>query len=415
MIYLRLFKESFLFAWQAIMVNKLRTILSLLGVTVGIFSIITVFTLVDTMEKGLKDSFDMLGDDVLFIQKWPWGPEDGKEYEWWKYFQRAQPTVKNMEDLASQLQGASALAFQVDGQGAASYRNNNVDIAVVAAVTHDYYKAIALKIAGGRYFTPIESDGGRNVCIIGQSIAESLFPGSPALGKTIKVNGRNAEVIGIFEKEGNSLIGNGFDQVILVPYIFGARLIDVKNLDGGIVVKAAEGVSNAQLKDEIIASFRAIRRLRPAEENDFAVNESSMISSFIDTVFGTVNVVGFIIGIFAIIVGGFSIANIMFVSVKERTNIIGIQKALGAKNVFILLQFLFESVALCIIGGSAGLILIALIALFVNAVQDSFEVGLYLGNLVLGILISAIIGVVSGIVPASIAARLNPVDAMRSK
>lgn len=415
MIYLRLFKESFLFAWQAIIVNKLRTILSLLGVTVGIFSIITVFTLVDTMEAGLKDSFDMLGDDVLFIQKWPWGPEDGKEYEWWKYFQRPQPTVKNMEDLASQLQGASALAFQVDGQGSASYRNNNVDIAFIAAVTHEYYQAITMKIAEGRYFTPIESDGGRNVCIIGHSIAGSLFPVEPALGKTIKVNGRNAEVIGVFEKEGNSLLGNGFDQVILVPYAFGARLIDVKNLDGGIVVKAAAGVSNAQLKDEIVSSFRAIRRLRPAEENDFAVNESSMISSFIDTVFGTVNIVGFIIGIFAIIVGGFSIANIMFVSVKERTNIIGIQKALGAKNAFILLQFLFESVALCIIGGSAGLVLIAIIALIINALQDSFEVGLYFSNMAIGVLISAVIGVLSGIVPASIAARLNPVDAMRAK
>jgi len=395
--------------------NKLRTILSLLGVTVGIFSIITVFTLVDTMEAELKNSFDMLGDDVLFIQKWPWAPEEGKEYEWWKYFQRPQPTLRNMEDLASRIQGAAAVAFRADGQGTASYRNNTFSGAVIDAVTYDYCRAFTLNISQGRYFTPIESDGGRNVCVIGQVIAESLFPIESPLGKVIKVNGRNAEVIGVFEKEGNSLVGNGLDQVVLVPYAFGARLMDVKSLDADIVVKAAEGVSNKQLKDEIISDFRAIRRLRPAEENDFAVNESSMISSFIDTIFATVNVVGFIIGIFAIIVGGFSIANIMFVSVKERTNIIGIQKALGAKNPFILLQFLFESVALCIIGGSAGLVLIGIIVLIVNSVQESFDIILSISNIALGVIISAVIGIVSGIVPASIAARLNPVDAMRAK
>jgi putative ABC transport system permease protein len=404
-----------LFAWHAIVVNKLRTVLSLLGVTVGIFSIITVFTLVDTMENGLKDSFDILGDDVLFIQKWPWAPENGKEYEWWKYFQRSQPTMKNMEELSERLESADAVSFQVKSFKNLEHLNNNLENAVVSAVNYDYYKVIKLDIAEGRYFTPIETDAGRNVCIIGAEIEHSLFPSGGALGKSIKIGGTKADVIGVFQKEGSSLLGSGFDQSIFIPYGFGSRIIDVKNTDSVILVKAKEGVSNVQLKDEIMANMRAIRSIRPSEEEDFAVNESSMISSLIDSVFSTVNLVGFIIGIFAILVGGFSIANIMFVSVKERTNIIGIQKALGARNSFILLEFLFESVALCIFGGIAGLLLVGLIALVVNAVQDSFTIGLYFSNLVWGMVISVIIGVISGIVPASVASRLNPVDAIRSK
>ncbi len=414
-IYLRLIRESFLFAWHAIVVNKLRTVLSLLGVTVGIFSIITVFTLVDTMESGLKDSFSMLGDDVLFVQKWPWGPEDGKEYEWWKYFQRPQPTIKNMEELRNNLQGAEAMSMQIVGAKNAEYLNNSFGNAFITAVTFEYNKVIKLNIAQGRYFTPIEAEAGRNVCIIGADIADLLFPSGNAIGKSIKTGGKKCQVIGTFKKEGSSLLGNGFDAVVLVPYGFAARVIDVKNLDANISIKARDGVSNQELKDEIISNLRSIRSIRPTEENDFAVNESSMISSVIDSVFGTVNIVGFIIGIFAILVGGFSIANIMFVSVKERTNIIGIQKALGARNSFILLEFLFESVALCIFGGAAGLLLIAIISLIVNNVQDSFTVGLYFSNLVWGMAISVIIGVISGIVPASVASKLNPVDAIRSK
>lgn len=395
--------------------NKLRTLLSLLGVTVGIFSIITVFTLIDTMENGLKDSFDMLSDDVLFIQKWPWAPEDGEEYQWWKYFQRKQPSIRNMHELRDRLEGAEAVAFQVSGVQPASFLNNNIDQTFVTAVSSEYDEVIKVKIGEGRYLMPSEADNGKNVVVIGADVASALFGNESPLDRPIKVGSQKAYVVGTFQKEGSSLLGNGFDRAIIAPYLFASRIIDVKNSDTAIIVKAKEGVSNKQLIAEITGNMRAIRSLRPNEDNDFAVNESSMIASFIDSIFGTVNAVGFIIGIFAIIVGGFSIANIMFVSVKERTNIIGIQKALGAKNFFILLQFLFESVALCLFGGLAGLALIFGGVLIANAVQDSFEVGLYLSNFVWGIVISVIIGVLSGLIPAVFASRLNPVDAIRSK
>ena len=415
LLYFRLIKESFLFAWQAIVVNKLRTLLSLLGVTVGIFSIITVFTLIDTMENGLKDSFDMLSDDVLFVQKWPWAPEDGKEYTWWKYFQRKQPTIKNMHELRDRLEYADAVAFQTSGVQPASFLNNTIDQVFITAVSSQYNEVIKVNIDQGRYLTPSEADNGKNVVVIGADVALALFGNESPLDRPIKIGGQKAYVVGTFKKEGASLLGNGFDQAAVVPYLFASRMIDVKNSDTAIIVKAKEDVSIQQLSDEIKGNMRAIRRLRPNEDNDFAVNESSMIASFIDSIFGTVNAVGFIIGIFAIIVGGFSIANIMFVSVKERTNIIGIQKALGAKNYFILMQFLFESVALCLFGGLAGLALIFGGVMFANAVQDGFQVGLYLSNFILGIVISVVIGILSGLIPAIFASRLNPVDAIRSK
>lgn len=415
LLYLRLIKESLLFAWQAIVVNKLRTVLSLLGVTVGIFSIITVFTLVDTMEKGLKDSFDMLADDVIFIQRMPWGPEDDGEYKWWKYFQRKQPTVRNMEDLRDRSQYAQAISFQAQGRKQATFLNNTIDEVFITAVASEYDEVVNISIDKGRYLTSSEADFGKNVAVIGADVATALFGAESPIDQPIKIGGHKAYVIGTFNKEGASLLGNGFDQTVVIPHLFAAKMIDVKSSETAIIVKAEAGISNKQLKDELTANLRSIRRLRPMEDNDFALNESSMIASFIDSIFGTVNVVGFIIGIFSIIVGGFSIANIMFVSVKERTNIIGIQKALGAKNYFILLQFLFESVALCVFGGLAGLAMIFIGAMVANAVQDSFHVGLYLNNFILGIVISVIIGVLSGMIPAVFASRLSPVDAIRSK
>lgn len=415
LIYLRLIKESLLFAWQAIVVNKLRTLLSLLGVTVGIFSIITVLTLVDTMEHGLKDSFDMLADDVLFVQRMPWGPDEDGEYKWWEYFQRRQPSLKNMEELRDRIESAQAISFQANGVQNASFLNNVVDQVYITAVSSQYDEVIKVDIQEGRYLLPSEADHGKNVVVIGADVATVLFGNESPINQPIKLGKHKAYVVGVFKKEGASLLGNGFDQAAVVPFLFGAKMIDVKNTDTSIIVKAKEGVTNNELKDEIVGDFRSIRRLRPGDDNDFAVNESSMIASFIDSIFGTVNVVGWLIGIFSIIVGGFSIANIMFVSVKERTNIIGIQKALGAKNFFILLQFLFESVALCLFGGLGGLLLIVAGVGIANAILDSFSIGLYMSNFVIGILISVVIGILSGLIPAIFASSLNPVDAIRSK
>ncbi len=415
-IFFRLFGESIAFAYQALGVNKLRTLLSLLGVTIGIFSIISVFTLVDSLKSGIEESFDILNDDVLFIQQMPWGPEEGDtEFKWWEFIRRKQPALKDASNLQKRLTKAEAVAFATGTSGVAEYKNSSYGSAEIAGVSFEYNEVIKLDIAQGRYFTEVESDGGRNTVIIGNEIAETLFGNLNPIGKSIKVKGHKVKVIGVFSKEGTSIIGSPFDKLVLMPVKLITRMVDVRNTDCQILVKSNPGVSNAELKDEIIGQFRAIRKLSIKKKNDFSVNEASMLSALVDGVFAMINAVGFVIGFFAILVGGFSIANIMFVSVKERTNIIGIQKALGAKNSFIMLQFLAESIFLCVFGGIIGLILMSILVLIVNMWSDSFTLVIFWSNLVIGVVISAVIGLVSGILPAYTASRLNPVDAIRSK
>ncbi len=415
-IFVRLFKESVAFAFQALVVNKLRTFLSLLGVTIGIFSIISVFTLVDSLKSGIEDSFDILNEDVLFVQQMPWGPEEGEtEFKWWEFMRRRQPSLRDAESLKKRLNKADAVAFVAGTKGTVEYKNNSYSGADVAGVSYDYKEVIKLNIDEGRYFTEAEVEGGRNITIIGNEVAESLFGNLNPVGKSIKVNGQKMSVAGVFGKEGTSIFGSPFDKLVMIPVKFSTRLVDLRNVDCQILVKSKKGISNTELKDEIIGQFRAIRKLSIKKKNDFSVNEASMLTAIVDGVFLMINAVGFIIGFFAILVGGFSIANIMFVSVKERTNIIGIQKALGAKNSFILLQFLAESVTLCAIGGVIGLIFMSILVLIVNLVSDSFILQIFWSNLIIGVVISIIIGLISGVLPAYRASRLNPVDAIRSK
>lgn len=414
MLYLRLLLESLVFAWQAITTNKMRTFLSLLGVMVGIFVITAVFTMVDAMEKGLKESFSMINDDVLFVQKWPWGPEEGStEYEWWKYFQRDQPLPKEVDVLKQRLNNAKAVAYQTGTMGTVEAQNNSLSDVQIAGVTNEYIECVTLKIAEGRYFTDTEFNSGRNIAIIGQDVAAALFPPGTAIGQTFKVSGLKAEVVGVFEKEGVSLISDGFDRMVMLPVRFAERIMNIRELDGGIVIKAKEGVSLDALKDEVIQQYRAVRRISPRDENDFSVNQMDMLNGFIDGIFSQVEIGGWFIGIFAILVGCFSIANIMFVSVKERTRIIGIQKALGAKNAFIMGQFLFEAVALCIFGALMAYALIALVAVVLNLIDLGLSFSLRPDRFLAAMTVAVVSGLIAGIAPASKAARMNPVDAMR--
>lgn len=407
--------ESMQFAWGALRSNRLRTLLSLSGITIGIFSIIFVLSVVDSMESDMRSSFDMIGSDVMFIQKWPMGPEEGAEdYEWWKYMRRRPPSIKDMERLQARLSEASSVSFSTGTNKTAEYANNFVEDARVSAVTFHFRDAVALNIAKGRYFTEPEVDGGRNVAVIGAVLADALFQGIDPLDKEMTVGGLKLQVIGVFEKEGTSLFGSGFDNAVMMPYAFGVRLTGTDVDDASVVVKGRGDITNDELKSAVIAAMREIRGVRIKDSNDFSIIESTMINSVVDSIIGVFNVIGLVIGIFAILVGAFSIANIMFVSVSERTNIIGIQKALGAKNYFILNQFLFESVVLCLVGGLAGLAFVAGLVALLNQLID-FNFILPLERIILGITISVVVGIVAGIVPALKAARLNPVDAIRSK
>ncbi|MDP2384945.1 MAG: ABC transporter permease [Bacteroidota bacterium] len=413
-LFLSIFKESFFFAWAALRANRLRTFLSLLGITIGIFSIITVFTIVDSLEHNLRSGIQELGNNVVFVQKWPW--DFGDDYPWWKYMNRPVPNVKEFDELKEKVQSAEAMAFHVAGRKTVKYGSNSAENVTITGASYEYNQITSFEITEGRYFTELESENGRNLAIIGSTIAEALFKnGESPVGKQIKMFGSNMTVLGVFKKQGESLLGNSMDAQVLVPVNFVRNLVDIRseNADPYIAVKAKAGITNDQLKDELKGLMRGIRQLSPDANDDFALNEIKVISQGFDGMFAIVGLAGWIIGGFSILVGGFGIANIMFVSVKERTSLIGIQKSLGAKNYFILMQFLFESVFLSLIGGLIGL---SIVYILTSIAGNTFGMEIFLSrsNVILGITISFLIGIVSGFVPAYGASQLDPVEAIRS-
>lgn len=412
MIFLRILIESFQFAIHALTVNKLRTFLSLLGVTIGILTMVSVFTVFDSLENSIRGSVQDLGNNVIYVQKWPWGGGDG-EYPWWKYYQRPEPNYTEMEMLKKRLDNAESVAFGFGVNQTLNFGRNSAEGVSVMCVSQDYINIWEYRFEKGRYFSEVESRNGVPIVILGHDVAEGLFPAGDPIGKTIRILGRKLRVIGVLEKQGQSLVGNDVDGMALVPVNYVRGLMSLKNQNGAVImVKAKDGIELASLKDELEGAMRAIRRRKPKAENDFALNEISIISNNLDSLFGVVGMAGLVIGGFSILVGGFGIANIMFVSVKERTNQIGIQKSLGAKNYFILLQFLLESVVLCVLGGAVGILIVAsLIPFFTDSM--GFELVLSAKNISFGLLTAAVIGVISGFLPALMASRLNPVEAIR--
>jgi len=414
MLFFSLLKESIYFALHSLNANKLRTFLSLLGITIGIFAIIVVFTIVDSLENNIRKSIESLGDNVVFVQKWPWS--FGPDYPWWKYMNRPVPQYDELFDIQKKSKTAEAVAYRIGARRVVKNRSNIVENAIITGCSYDYYKIKSFEIPDGRYFTENEVNVGNNVCLLGRSISDGLFPnGQYPIGKQIKIAGKKATVIGVFKKEGESMLGNSMDNQVVIPFHFAKSILDIhsENSDPYIAVKARPGITNAQMIDELTGIMRSIRRLKPLADDDFALNETKLLSNGFSSIFDVIGIAGWIIGGFSILVGGFGIANIMFVSVKERTSMIGIQKSLGAKNYFILMQFLSESVFLSLIGGLIGLFLTWLITLIAKDVMP-MEISLTQTNIILGITISVLIGIVSGFVPAYSASQLDPVEAIRS-
>jgi len=417
MLYLLLIKESFLFAFNALKINRLRTLLTLLGITIGIFAIISVFTVVDSLENNIKTSLSSMGDDVVYIQKWPWAPEPGEEYAWWEYLNRPVPSLKEYEYIKKRSEKAQYVNFAVSSLRKVKYKNFTATDVIIWANTHEFENIRTFELEGGRYFTPFESASGKNICLIGDQIATDLFKNIEPVGKEIKIQGRKITIVGKIKKEGKDILNTGgsLDEMIVLPVNFAKTLMDIKsdNTNPMIMVKAKEGISIPEFKDELRSILRSVRTLHPQEKDNFALNQSSILDSVFKSIFGVINLAGWLIGGFSILVGGFGIANIMFVSVKERTNLIGIQKALGAKRFFILFQFLFESVLLSLVGGIIGLFFIYFGSLFANT-QTELNIALTFGNILLGLTISIVIGIISGFAPARSAARLNPVEAINT-
>lgn len=414
MIFLRQVFESFLFAYQALRANVLRTTLSLLGVSVGIFAIVAVFTAVDSLNNKIRTEIDSFaGSGVLYVGKWPWLMQSN--YPWWKYLNRPEMKYTEFKYLKDNLEHAEAIAIMDGGRTATVSRgSNSIDINMTGA-SYEYNLITSTPIQDGRYFLPIESDNGLFVCIIGSKVAETLVNGRSAVGEVIKVNGIKFLVIGVIEKKGDDMLNFGGtpDEKVIIPYTTFAAVFQKDKPAPDIAIKAyRDDIGQTALEGEITGMMRSLRSIKPKQDDNFSVNRLDGLQAFFDGIFSALNIAGALIAGFSLLVGGFGIANIMFVSVKERTNIIGIQKSLGAKNYFILFQFLFEAIFLSLIGGFVG---IGLVVAITFIPQDALPLTLTAGNIFTGLLISSIIGVLSGIIPAWVAAKMDPVIAIRSK
>jgi putative ABC transport system permease protein len=411
-MFFRLLREGFIFAFKSVIVNKLRTFLSLFGITIGIFSIISVFTVLDWMEKSIHDSISSMGENVLYVHKFPWGLNT--KLPWWDIIKRPVVSKTDYQAVLNRSTKTASACFTVSQSEQIKYRKNLASDVDVMAITPEFVNIRSFEIDNGRFFSPEESASGKNVAVVGAVIAERLFDKADPVGKQITISGKRTTVIGVFKKEGKGGIGDtGMDEETLVPLNFGKTFVNMKNifLNATLMIKAKEGVPIQELSDETTMILRASRRLHPNESDDFAVNRASLISQSFSGVFAGINIGGWVIGGFAIIVGGFGIANIMFVSVRERTNIIGIQKALGAKRFFILQQFLVESMLLSLIGGMLGILMIFLATLVINYLYD-LNMYLTIANIFLAVFISGIIGIVAGYAPANTASKMNPVEAI---
>jgi putative ABC transport system permease protein len=407
----KLLGESFSFAYSSVKANKLRTFLSLLGVTIGIFSIISVFTMVDALEKNIREGIESLGANVIYIERWPWTDEDGDgDFRWWEFRQRPATKYEEFTYLQNHCRSAESVAFVYAFSRQLKYKTNTTSRVRIQGITYDWDKMASFEVEAGRYFSPMEINNGANVAIIGRTLADELFGDDYPVGREFSVAGRRTRVIGLLKKQGNMFAVN-YDHIVMIPLNYARAFAELRRSDPSIAVKARPGVGMDDLRGELRMMMRALRRLNPAQKDNFALNEMSIISRQLNPMLGVLNLAGWIIGGFSILIGGFGVANIMFVSVKERTSIIGIQKSLGAKNYFILTQFLFESVLLTMVGGLLGLALVFAATTFVTFAFD-FAITLTVFNILIGILISTVVGILAGIIPAYTASRLSPVVAM---
>lgn len=412
-MFFRLFKEGILFAVKSVMVNKFRTFLSLFGITIGIFSIISVFTVLDWMENSVKESIASMGDNVVYVQKWPWTFND-PNLAWWDIIKWPPVSLDDYETIQRRSTKSVTSCFAVFQNENIKYKKNVANDATVAAITLELKDVRSFEMGNGRYFSQFEATAGKNVAVVGAEVAKNLFGEANPVGKEISIAGFKTTVIGVIKKEGKGgITDSGFDDLTLIPANFGKTFINYRNrfVSSQLMIKAKPGVSADELSDETTMILRASRRLQPEEVSNFSVNKASLLTQGFSAVFAGINLGGWLISGLAIIVGGFGIANIMFVSVRERTNQIGIQKALGAKKAFILQQFLVESVLLSIIGGLLGLLMIFIGTLVINYLYD-LNMYLTAGNIFMALAISGTIGIVAGYAPAVSAANMDPVEAI---
>ncbi|WP_306354048.1 ABC transporter permease [Flavobacterium sp. '19STA2R22 D10 B1'] len=412
-VYLRLLKESLGFAWNALRNNKLRTLLSLLGVTIGIFSIIAVLAAVDSLDRKIKKDLSSLDKNTIYLMRFSFGPSDIPQ---WKREQFPDVTYEEYQYLRRNLSDADKLTFQLFTRSEnIKYETKTVSSVKIVPTTFEYQDIQALELEKGRFFNESESNSGTPLIVLGYEVANGLFEQTDPIGKKIRLYGQRFTVIGVLKKQGAGMFGDSNDTTAFLPVNFLRKLYGDNSdmLTPAIMIKPKKGIDMDAFKGELTQKLRNFRGMKTEQIDNFFINVLSGFTDLIDGIIVQMNMMGWIISGFSLLVGGFGIANIMFVSVKERTNLIGIQKSLGAKNRFILFQFLFEAIILCVIGGIVGLLFVWGISVIVTQVFE-FDFVLGVGNIIIGISLAAFIGLISGILPAISASKLDPVEAIRT-
>lgn len=413
-----LFIECIRVAFRSLVAHRLRTLLTMLGVAIGIFAITIIFTLVNSLNYNLSRNIAELGNTVLFVTHIPWSTEG---LNWQKYVRRPKVSYSDYRKLKDNLELVDGVAYEVRlRNGTVKYDDESVEGVNIRAVTEDYIHVHSLEFAAGRAITAIEVDAGRPVCLVGANVAEKLFGKARAVGKNIRIRGKKVRVVGVMAQAGSNMFGNSHDDMVLLPYGFANRIyhLNRRRLDKFAMVRV-RGVENIpRVESRMVGLLRSSRGLRPRTENNFEINRPEMLENLFGDALVYLRWGGAIISIFSIFVGGFGIGNIMFTTVKERTFEIGLQKALGATRGFILLQFLTESIMLCLLGGIFGLLLnfgvTALMQAVLHQMAIDFEMVISFGNIVFGVVLSVVIGLLSGYFPSAIASRMDPVESMRA-
>jgi putative ABC transport system permease protein len=408
--------NSFKMALQELWKNKLRTFLSLFGVTIGIFCIIGVLATVSSLEQNIQNEVKALGANTLYLDKWDYSAGGGPNFPFWKYVNRPVPRYDEVKQIKERATGAKYVAFKIDATDNVEYRNNVLSGVNLYGVSNEFMDIQSVDIGAGRYISESEFEYGSNACVIGNEIAEKLFGDAErAVGKEIKTKGKKGLVIGVFKKQGKTMIGGwNWDQSVVMPYKFARTMMDERRADPLIMIQGQDNLSSKVLKEDLTGIIRGIHKLSPTQEDDFTLNDINDFSAAISNAFSSLNIAGWCIAALSLIVGMFGVANIMFVTVRERTSQIGLKKAVGAKNRIILTEFLLESAFLCIVGGLIGLTLVFLLTQILSSALN-FPVFISTYYMMLAILICVIVGIAAGFIPASQAARMDPVVAIRSK
>jgi putative ABC transport system permease protein len=409
--------NSFRMAVQELRVNKLRTFLSLFGITIGIFCIIGVLATVDSLERKVQSDIKAFGNNTIYIDKWNYGGDDeGGQYPWWKYIKRPQMKIEEMSFIKSKSQLAANSAFFVSNNVNFSYKDNILSNINLYGITEEFTSIQTIEVDHGRYLNDAEFMRGTTAAVIGNLVATELFPDpEKAVGQQISYNGKRLNIVGVIKKQGQSFVGGfDYDQSVIVTYRYFASVYDPDNSSPFIMVQGKTGIPSPALQDELTGIMRQARRLSPTEEDNFSCNDVAQFSEQVSGFFGNVKVGGWVIAIFSLIVGVFGVANIMFVTVRERTSQIGLKKAIGAKRRTILTEFLLESAFLCVIGGILGLLMVEGLVLILGTI---LPFPLYIAPDIIALALSICIGMgmISGIIPAYIAAKMDPVVAIRTK